>query len=159
MIVERHVSEREGMLPVPMELFEILHNISMFLIRDDAGDVGYFRYSDRDHHYHHGKLSPDHPSVVHHWQIGVGLLFLSQVGSLMNLGMGVYEDYKKAESGDVSGIDQDILDLVDADNSSSITLDEYKEEVDSIPQVDLTKENDFPALPPMPDLPGLSTFL
>jgi hypothetical protein len=155
MIIERHISEKVGVLPVPMEFFEILHNISMFLINDDAGDVGHFRYHERDYHYYHGKQSPSHPGVMHHWQIGVCGLLISQLGSLLNLGMGVYEDYKKAEKGDVSDIDQDILDLVDSDNV--ISMEDYKEEVSAIPTEDYITKHLSPLEPPrLPSLPGLT---
>lgn len=158
MIVERHVSEKLGVLPVPMEFFEIIHNISIFLINDDAHDVGHFRYHERDFHYYHGKHSPSHPSMLHHWQLGVCGLLISQIGSLLNLGMGAYEDYKKAENGDVSGIDQDILDLVDS--GKAISVDDYKDEVSEITEITSASNQVHPPLEPpkLPPLLGMTTF-
>jgi hypothetical protein len=143
------MAESLGVLPVPLELFEILHNVSMFLIRDDARDLGRFRYRDRDDHYYRGRLAPHHRSTIHHWQIGVMGLFLSQIGSLMSVGMGVVDGYKKVvESGDMSEIDDDILGLIEDDNT--ITIDEYKEEVKEIPV-----SSSLPPMPPMPMLLGM----
>jgi hypothetical protein len=153
MITPRSIAENLGILPIPLELFEIIHNISMFLIRDDARDVGRFRYRDRDDHYYKGRLAPHHRSTIHHWQIGVAGLFLSQLGSLMSVGMGVYNDYKKVEAGDLSGIDDDILGLIEDDNT--ITIDEYKEEVKEISTTIESTSSALPPIPPMPILLGM----
>lgn len=150
MIAPRVMAESLGTLPIPLEFFEILHNISMFLIKDDISDLGRFRYTDRDDHYYKGRLSPHHNSTLHHWQIGAMGLFLSQIGSLMSVGMNVYNDYKKIETGDLSGIDDDIIDLLDDNNT--ITVDEYKEEVKEIPET-----SSLPPIPEMPMLLGINT--
>lgn len=69
---------------LPLEIFEMMHDLSLFLIVDDKHDLGHFAYSKRDDHYYHFKKSPDHPSPIHHWQIGVIGLFVSQVGALVS---------------------------------------------------------------------------
>ena len=47
------------------------------MVEDDLHDVGLFKYSNRNGHI-------DHPSNVHHWQLGFGIWYLSEVLSLFN---------------------------------------------------------------------------
>ena len=59
-----------------MELVDSLSLLSETLIKDDKGDLGYLQYRNRRRHRYHGKISPHHPSPVHHYQIGtvIGLI-------------------------------------------------------------------------------------
>lgn len=53
-----------------MELVDSMNLFAEALIRDDAGDLGYFQYRNRKRHKYHGKHSPHHPSPAHHYQLG-----------------------------------------------------------------------------------------
>lgn len=128
MIAPREIGDSMGMLPIPMELFEIIHNISMFLLVDDKHDLGRGVYYERDDHYYHGRFSAHHPSMWHHWQIGLFGLMISQLGTFVTKGMELFGDYKRiGENGDLSGLDDNILKIIEGDNT--ITLDEYKQEL------------------------------
>lgn len=70
---------------IPDEVFEIMHEFSVFLLKDDKHDLGYYRYYRRKGHYYMGRPAPNHPSMLHHWQIGIGGLILAQLGGLLNL--------------------------------------------------------------------------
>jgi hypothetical protein len=48
------------------------------LITDDAGDLGYASYRGRDNHVYHGKRSPNHPSPMHHYQLGTLMCLAAQ---------------------------------------------------------------------------------
>ena len=48
------------------------------MIKDDAHDLGFTSYRSRANHKYHGVVRPDHPSALHHWQIGSMLVLLSQ---------------------------------------------------------------------------------
>lgn len=131
MIAPREVGDSVGVLPIPMELFEIIHNVSMFLLMDDKHDLGRGVYYERDDHYYHGRFSAHHPSMWHHWQIGVLGLVVSQLGTFVTKGMELFGDYQRiGQNGDLSGIDDNILKIIEGDNT--ITLDEYKQEVGSL---------------------------
>jgi len=47
------------------------------MVEDDLHDVGLFKYSNRNGH-------KDHPSNIHHWQLGFGIWYLSELLSLFN---------------------------------------------------------------------------
>jgi len=47
------------------------------MVEDDIHDLGLYSYSNRAGHI-------DHPSKVHHWQLGFGIWYLSEMLSLMN---------------------------------------------------------------------------
>jgi len=47
------------------------------MVEDDLHDVGLFKYSNRNGHI-------DHPSNVHHWQLGFGIWYLSEILTLFN---------------------------------------------------------------------------
>lgn len=64
-------------------LADIIHSTGIHMLEDDAQDIGYFEYSNRQSHYYHGVYSPDHPSPLHHWQFAIPLI---AVGKLMGLG-------------------------------------------------------------------------
>ena len=73
---------------LPTELFEVIHNISKFLILDDAHDVGRFQYYGRKDHWYHGRNNHDHPGLWHHWQIGMMGMIIAEVGAVAVKGMG-----------------------------------------------------------------------
>jgi len=61
---------------------EIIYNIGEALLFDDRGDIGFFTYRHRNNHYYNGKKSPNHPSPLHHWQIGALLVIFSEIAGL-----------------------------------------------------------------------------
>jgi hypothetical protein len=70
---------------IPDEIFEVMHEFSVFLLKDDKHDLGYYRYYKRKGHYYMGQHSPDHPGMLHHWQVGMAGLIMAQLGGLLNL--------------------------------------------------------------------------
>jgi hypothetical protein len=149
MIIPRSLGEQIEVGPVPMELFEMIHNFSVYLLIDDKHDLGRGQYYDRIDHYYHGRKSPHHPSVLHHYQLGIAGLLFSQVGSLITKGIEMIDDYKKMESGDLSGLDDDIRNLIEGDNT--IPINEYSEEIKDIPKLE---QNISLYIPELNDLPG-----
>jgi hypothetical protein len=153
MIIPRPIAEQAiDIPPFPMEFFEAVHNFSMYLILDDVHDLGRGQYYERIDHFYHGRKSPHHPSPLHHWQLGIAGLLFSQVGSLITKGIEMIDDYKKMESGDLSGLDDDIRNLIEGDNT--IPLAEYQKEVATLPKVG---EDDLPdplKVPVIENLPG-----
>lgn len=69
---------------LPQEFWEMVHDISMFLVLDDKHDLGHFAYSNRNHHYYRGKKSPNHPQPFHHWQLGMIGIVVAQMGALIS---------------------------------------------------------------------------
>ena len=132
-------------IPVlPESFFEAIHNISMYLLLDDAHDLGRFSYYQRGDYYYHGRHSPNHPSPVHHWQLAIFGLLFSNIGSVVMKGAEMFRDYKRIESGDFSDLDQDIIDLVEDD--SSVSLLDYEQEVKTIqPVKDLSVVSSYSA--------------
>jgi len=57
---------------------EQIYNLGLSLVRDDAHDLGYLKYENRPVEYH-GKPSPNHPSMWHHWPWGIMIMTLGQV--------------------------------------------------------------------------------
>ncbi len=47
------------------------------MVEDDLHDVGLYDYYDRKGHI-------DHPSKIHHWQLGLGIWYASEMLSLVN---------------------------------------------------------------------------
>ena len=47
------------------------------MVEDDIHDLGLFDYSNRKGHI-------DHPSKIHHWQLGLGIWYLSEMLNLIN---------------------------------------------------------------------------
>ena len=137
MIAPRSITEQMGMIKPPMELFELIHNVSLYLLMDDAHDIGRGQYYHRTDYYYHGKKSFDHPSPMHHWILGYFGILTSQIGSAMVKAFEMFDDYNKLEKGDLSGIDKDIIDLVEED--TAIPLEEYKQELSHLPVVQETK--------------------
>lgn len=153
MIIPREMAESVNNVKLPMEIFEILHNISLYLIEDDRADLGRFAYSDRVDHWYHGKNNIHHPGVMHHWILGLFGMLTAQVGSLALKGYEMYKDYKRIESGDYRDIDKSIMDLVEDNNT--MPLEEYKNEVMAIAPVSATKaEKRIPKIPEISSLPG-----
>lgn len=81
----------------PIEIFEMMYDISLFLIVDDKHDLGHFGYINRDDHYYRFKPSPNHPSPFHHWQVGVIGLFLSQTGALISKALEIKNSMRAQE--------------------------------------------------------------
>jgi hypothetical protein len=153
MIIPRSLGEQViDIPPFPMEFFEAIHNFSMYLILDDVHDLGRGQYYERIDHFYHGRKSPHHPSPFHHYQIGIAGLLFSQVGSLITKGMEMIDDYKKMESGDLSGLDDDIRNLIEGDNT--IPLAEYQKEVSTLPKVGEDNSLDPLKIPVIENLPG-----
>lgn len=120
-------AEAAPVVPVlPMEFFEVIHNVSMYLLLDDAADIGRFSYYNRSDHWYHGSNNIHHPSPLHHWQVAIFGLLFSQIGSVVAKGVEMYQGYRKLENGDFSDLDPDIIDLVE---DNSIALEEYQDEV------------------------------
>lgn len=63
---------------ITYEQAEAIYDLGLFLLKDDAHDIGRTVYFNRPHYYH-GKLEKDHPSPYHHWMWGTGLMFLGQL--------------------------------------------------------------------------------
>ena len=83
---------------VPDEVFEIMHEFSVFLLKDDKHDLGYYRYYRRKGHYYMGKPAPDHPGMLHHWQVGMAGLVMAQLGGLINLARNAVTSSDMAEN-------------------------------------------------------------
>lgn len=157
-ITSKEMGERSiDKIPIPTEFFEIIHNVSLFLLRDDISDIGRFTYYDRDDHYYHGNKSTDHPSMLHHWQFGIIGLVVSQFGSLLNIGKDIYDDYKGMKEGRMNDDVRRIL-----DNETSIPLEEYKEETAALPVIEevtvLEADHSTPPIPQIKDIPGFPSF-
>ena len=130
MIVDQQTAAMTEVPHLPLELFEMIHNVSMFLILEDKKDIGRFQYYDRTDYYWKGRFSPDHPSPWHHYHVGIFGLLISQIGSVVAKGLEMFDTYRKIESGDLSEVDRDILDIMEVDNT--ISLDDYTKEVKKI---------------------------
>lgn len=75
---------------VELDTASLLYEFSEALIKDDKHDIGYFTYRNRKSHKYHGKPAPNHPSPIHHWQIG-GL------GIALSLVMGLLHDLQEMQ--------------------------------------------------------------
>ena len=62
---------------------ELIYNLGETLLYDDRQDIGFFTYRKRKNHYYNGKKSEDHPSPVHHWQLGALLVLFSEIAGLV----------------------------------------------------------------------------
>lgn len=100
---------------IPDEFFEVMHEFSVFLLKDDKHDLGYYRYYKRKGHYYMGKQSPDHPGMLHHWQVGMAGLIFAQLGGLLNLARNaVTSDEMVASMGEGELYDEStVIDLPD----------------------------------------------
>ena len=56
---------------------KMMHDFGYAMLRDDAHDIGYLRYTAR-----RGYRS--HPSRLHHWYIGAGLMVMAQMGGIIS---------------------------------------------------------------------------
>lgn len=83
---------------IPDEVFEIMHEFSVFLLKDDKHDLGYYRYYKRKGHYYMGKPAPNHPGMLHHWQVGMAGLVMAQLGGLINLARSAVTSSDMAEN-------------------------------------------------------------
>ena len=83
---------------IPDEVFEIMHEFSVFLLKDDKHDLGYYRYYRRKGHYYMGRPAPDHPGMLHHWQVGMAGLIMAQLGGLINLARNAITSTDMAEN-------------------------------------------------------------
>lgn len=55
---------------------KMIHDFGYAMLKDDSHDIGYFRYTAR-----RGYRS--HPSRLHHWYIGAGLMVAAQMGGIL----------------------------------------------------------------------------
>ena len=62
-----------------MPVAKFVDKLGEFLIADDKHDLGYYAYKNRKNHYYHGIKSPNHPSMMHHWQVGGIMMFGAQM--------------------------------------------------------------------------------
>lgn len=77
-------------------LYDLVETFNLFgesLIKDDAGDLGYFTYRNRNRHTYHGKKSPHHPSPVHHYMLGTGLCLLSYFMAPLAVALDIKEEF------------------------------------------------------------------
>ena len=54
-----------------------MKTLGKMMVEDDLHDLGLFDYYDRKGHI-------DHPSKIHHWQLGIGIWYLSELLTLCN---------------------------------------------------------------------------
>nr|BDI55185.1 MAG: hypothetical protein [uncultured archaeon] len=54
-----------------------MKSLGKMMVEDDIHDLGLFDYSNRKGHI-------DHPSKIHHWQLGLGIWYLSEMLNLIN---------------------------------------------------------------------------
>lgn len=129
MIVDYSTGSTYGIPKIPLEFFEMIHNVSEYLLLDDKHDIGRFSYFNRTDYYWKGQYSPDHPSPLHHWYLGwIGMLF-AQIGAIAMKGLEVADTYQKVQRGDMSEIDDEVLKMFE----EPMTLDDYKVSVSDIP--------------------------
>lgn len=150
MIISRRVGDNVDVAPITTHLFELLHNFSMFLIRDDSHDIGHFTYYDRHNHFYHGRPSPHHPTALHHYQLGIVGLLVSQIGSLISKGSEMYDDFKKCEKGEV---EDSSIDSIMEDNT--VELSTYKQEVEDLSIVSPSNTHRYHKTIEPPALPNL----
>ncbi len=60
------------------------------MVEDDIHDLGLFDYYNREGHI-------DHPSKIHHWQLGLGIWYLSELLNLFNFFFPFKNQMKKAQ--------------------------------------------------------------
>lgn len=152
---------------IPDEIFEVMHEFSVFLLKDDKHDLGYYRYYKRKGHYYMGKHSPNHPGMLHHWQVGMAGLIFAQLGGLLNLARNAVTSDEMIESmGEGELYDEStVIDLpenaVQEVPLPQLPNDDVNDEYDKIldlpmPQTQnsVKKQQDF-QLTPIPSLPPL----
>lgn len=114
-----------GMIDIPEWLGNLFHGVGGILLIDDRHDLGRVIYYNRTTHYYHGKYSPDHPSALHHWMLG---LWLVQLGSIINM----LSELKNIATELLN--DDEFLEGINAnfngETGNYVTLDEYKKELD-----------------------------
>jgi len=59
----------------PEEILKLMHNFGYLMLKDDAQDIGFFKYTARR------GLAP-HLSGLHHWYVGAALMTIAQMGGL-----------------------------------------------------------------------------
>jgi len=64
--------------------------LGKILVEDDIHDLGLYDYYNRKGHI-------DHPSKIHHWQLGLGIWYLSEMLSLANFFFPFKNQLKKAQ--------------------------------------------------------------
>ena len=60
------------------------------MVKDDLHDIGLFDYYNRKGHI-------DHPSKIHHWQLGLGIWYASELLNLFNFFFPFEKQLKKAQ--------------------------------------------------------------
>jgi hypothetical protein len=151
---------------VPDEVFEIMHEFSVFLLKDDKHDLGYYRYYKRKGHYYMGRPAPDHPGMLHHWQIGMAGLIMAQLGGLINLARNAIAN--PAESMEESELydESTVIDLPESSVSESETappvptpsllMQEQEETQEYILQEEQEQPKPTISLQTLPSLPPLA---
>jgi hypothetical protein len=75
--------------PIPAQkiddsVYRLIWELGHALIQDDRSDLYRTTYAHRPRHKYHGKVSPHHPSPIHHWMLGSILVLAAQFGALAN---------------------------------------------------------------------------
>ena len=82
---------------IPMEFAQAIRDLGLVLLNDDVHDIGYFSYYGRKNHVYKGKVSPNHPSPFHHWQVAIGMLFAAKFMGMISLARENMEAYHEFE--------------------------------------------------------------
>lgn len=73
----------------------MIYDLGEFLVLDDKDDTGKFSYRNRKYHTYHGKKSPNHPSPVHHWQLGGFMMLVGGIASLIEVAKEAQQDLQQ----------------------------------------------------------------
>jgi len=82
---------------IPLWVCRSIYDIGLALLRDDAHDIGYFQYYNRQGAYYHGRKTMNHNSPIHHWQPAIIMIILSQVLGLLTKTKEIYADFVEAD--------------------------------------------------------------
>lgn len=85
----------------------------MILIKDDAHDLKFMSYKSRNSHKYHGVVQTDHPSNLHHWQVGSVLVLLSQFMAVADTASETLEIADEMEENENELIDEGVYILFD----------------------------------------------
>ena len=154
---------------IPDEVFEIMHEFSVFLLKDDKHDLGYYRYYRRKGHYYMGRPAPDHPGMLHHWQVGMAGLIMAQLGGLINLARNAITSTDMAENMPEGELYDESTVIIDLPESSveevppvpmpSLSMqqeEELQEPLTSEPQKPVSQSSPSATLQTIPSLPPLA---
>lgn len=138
---------------VPDQVFEILHEFSVFLLKDDKHDLGYYRYYRRKGHYYLGHPAPNHPGMLHHWQVGMAGLVMAQIGGLINLARDAMVNSHIAENIDESQLydESTVIDLDESAVSEVVPEPDYEIHSEEVSQQSIVEQQEQQ----MPELPSV----